>query len=504
MNARKNSKMLPAVTVIALCGMMSFAYQNCARAKFTIDPAAKSEALGKESVFDRQAGDDGVVGGSQPGNDGAVPGGKNPPGDDANTGGKNPNGNDPNMPQFPGMGNDPNMPKFPGSGNDPNMPKFPGMGNDPNMPGMPTTGNDPSVPGKNPNGNDPSMPGKNPNGNDPNVPKTNVPVNFVFECSNVHSNAAGGNVLTSSALKVVIVDRSNKVVCELTGDFRSQILNTKKIAFTPCADLAPGKYEAHVMDANVASSSFLMKELTQDDITFTKNADGTYTTNGRKIEILYDFNNQNSQYADMNKKYGNTSTADSQAKCDSRVSPLIVSMNSQSRGIKLTSPLDGIQFDILGENSFPKAHDKKQISWLATDEQEYYFIVLPNKNGQVLGINEMFGDNTRGPDGKFSANGYAALAKYDDDKDALITDEDAVYSELRLWNDRNRDGIADPNELYTLKEKGLSVIDLHYDKRYKETDQYGNQTLMKSVVKTEDGKLHLMFDLWFRYLNITK
>jgi hypothetical protein len=50
----------------------------------------------------------------------------------------------------------------------------------------------------------------------------------------------------------------------------------------------------------------------------------------------------------------------------------------------------------------------------------------------------------------------------------------------------------------------VAVIDLHFDNRYKEQDQYGNQTLMKSVVQMEDGKMHLLFDLWFRYVNITK
>jgi len=33
-----------------------------------------------------------------------------------------------------------------------------------------------------------------------------------------------------------------------------------------------------------------------------------------------------------------------------------------------------------------------------------------------------------------------------------------------------------------------------------ETDRYGNETRMKSVVQTKDGRLHLIVDLWFRYL----
>jgi len=429
MNTRKNRKFMPAASVIILCGMISMAYQNCARARFSIDPAAKSEALGKESVFGRNGGDDGVVGA----------GGQNTPGNDGNV---------------PGGG---------GGGGGSRTP-----------------------------------------GNDMGTPKPNVPVSFSFECSNRYSEAAGGNVLTAAALKVVIVDRSNNIVCELNGDFKSQILNTKSISFVPCAGLPAGNYEAHIMDASAPSSSFLSKELTQDEIKIVKNADGSYSSSTGKIGVLYDFNQSNSSYSELNSQYGNTSTAESQAVCDRRVSPLIISMGSQARGIKLSAPLDGIQFDILGERSFPRAHDKKQISWFSESGHEYYFIVLPNSSGQVLGINEMFGDNTRGPDGKFSANGYLALAKHDDDKDSLITEDDEVYSKLRLWNDKNRDGIADSSELSSLKDKGLMVIDLNYDKRYKETDKYGNQTLMKSVAKAEDGKLHLMFDLWFRYINITK
>lgn len=475
MNVLKKNKVLPGITVIALCGLMSMAYQNCARAKFSIDPAAKSEALGKESVFERDGGDDGnIVGGDVPGDDGSVPG-------------KNPGGNDPSVPTMPTPG------------------KSPSGGNDPSVPTMPTPKATPKAS---------PTPVKNPSGDDSSTPTTgSVPVNFEFLCSNMKSDQAGGNVLSLAALKVAILTSESKVACELTGDFKSEILNTKKLNITPCANLAPGTYQAVILDASTQLSSkadlssmmtVMQKSLSSQNIKFTKNANGTFTGPSSKIKIVYDFNKQDSDFNKVIAKYGNTTTTESQARCDERVSPLIVSMNSEARGIQLTSPLEGIQFDILGENSFPRAHDKKQISWLTKEDQEYYFIVLPNKQGQVLGINEMFGDNTRGPDGKFAANGYDALAKYDDDKDHLITDEDAIYSELRLWSDRNRDGVADPNELYTLKEKSIIVVDLNYDKGYKETDKYGNQTLMKSVVKTEDGKLHLMFDLWFRYLNITK
>lgn len=186
--------------------------------------------------------------------------------------------------------------------------------------------------------------------------------------------------------------------------------------------------------------------------------------------------------------------------CDFRASPLIVSLGSpetEAKGIELTSPTEGILFDILGARSVPRPYSPKQISWLKKGIQHYYFITLP-KQGVVEGIDQLFGDNTRGPDGKFAANGYLALAKYDLDKDHLITKKDAIFSELRLWRDDDRDGKAQPYELYTLEEMGVTKIDLTYDDHFKEVDQYGNETRMKSVVETKDGKLHLLFDLWFR------
>jgi hypothetical protein len=441
-----SQKSLSTIATLAILGTIAMGYQNCARAKFSIDPGAKAEALGKDAL-NREQGDDGSAN-------------PNGPGDDAN----NPRGNVP--------GDDAPVPSYPTNPN-------------------PIPGNDPSVPGTPPQGNDPTT--------------TGLDVLFRFVCSNAQSNSAGSNLLSATALKLVIVS-GGQSKCELTGDFKNAILNNKKISFKPCPNLAVGSYSAFLVDTKISSSDEMaLQSKNLGDFRFKVNKDGSYQRIGSTsaTDILYDINKDNSMYASLIGKFGSSTDA-TQAKCDSRVSPLIISMNSSDRGIKLTSPLDGIQFDILGERSFPLAHSKKQISWLSPESQDYFFITLPSKSGQVDGINEMFGDNTRGPDGQFAANGYAALAKYDDDKDKLITSDDEIFEKLRLWGDSNRDGIAQPEELLSLKDKGITVIDLSYESRYKETDQYGNQTLMKSVVKTEDGKLHLVFDLWFRYLNITK
>jgi hypothetical protein len=187
--------------------------------------------------------------------------------------------------------------------------------------------------------------------------------------------------------------------------------------------------------------------------------------------------------------------------CDQAASPLVALIGEGSHRIELTPPSQGIRFDILGRRATPAPFAKRKISWFLNDNHNYYFIALPNSAGQVRGIDELFGDNTYGPDGKFASNGYAALAKFDANNDSYITAKDPVFSKLRLWHDSNLDGVSSSDELFTMDEMGVVSIDLKYDQSYKETDIYGNEILMKSAIKTQDGQLHLLFDLWFRHFN---
>ena len=180
--------------------------------------------------------------------------------------------------------------------------------------------------------------------------------------------------------------------------------------------------------------------------------------------------------------------------------PLIVDLGADTnlpQGISLSSQADGILFNILGQNSKPNPNDKKQISW--TTNPRYQFIVRPDSNGQVTGIDQMFGDNTLGPDGQFSREGFEALGKFDIDSNGRIDLDDPVFTELALWNDSNGNGAADLGELVSLRSAEIDSIDLNYDPNFFEVDQYGNKTSYKSIVSFSDGRKTLIFDLWFRY-----
>lgn len=175
--------------------------------------------------------------------------------------------------------------------------------------------------------------------------------------------------------------------------------------------------------------------------------------------------------------------------------------------------------DFLHINAAGKNFKFKKMSWTRNDQRRYRFLALPDANGHIKGIDQLFGDNTFGPDANqpFATNGFNALMKWDRGdavqkdqhfSDGYIDNNDAVFSKLRLWHDLNGDGNVDTaeemrTELAPLSSFGITYIHLIPNEKFFETDQYGNDIAYKSVVgfKARDGKpkLGTAFDLWFQY-----
>ena len=157
-------------------------------------------------------------------------------------------------------------------------------------------------------------------------------------------------------------------------------------------------------------------------------------------------------------------------------SPIIVDIGEE--GFHLTSAQGGVPFDIAGTGH------PVQIAWT----NQYFrnaFLALPGPDGLVHNGKELFGNFTPQPPSDHP-NGFLALAEFDKlenggNEDGVIDDKDAVFSRLRLWIDKNHDGICQPNELHTLSELGVSSISLKYHlSRLK--DQYGNLFRYRSRV----------------------
>jgi hypothetical protein len=160
--------------------------------------------------------------------------------------------------------------------------------------------------------------------------------------------------------------------------------------------------------------------------------------------------------------------------CDS---PILINVNGA--GWDLTSPENGVWFD-LADVGYPQ-----KWSWTAAKIEDGFLALDRNGNGIIDNGTELFGSVTPQPPSD-SPNGFKALAVFDEPEnggngDGFIDAQDAVYSKLLLWIDSNHDGIAQPNELHSLREVGIARIDLLYQAK-PWSDQYGNDFHFRSRV----------------------
>jgi hypothetical protein len=163
-------------------------------------------------------------------------------------------------------------------------------------------------------------------------------------------------------------------------------------------------------------------------------------------------------------------------------SPILI--DADGDGFALTDAADGVWFDIRG-NGIPE-----HLAWTRPDSDDGWLVLDRNGNGVIDSGKELFGNFTAQPSSA-SPNGFLALAEYDKPEnggngDGVISEEDAVYAKLRIWIDKNHDGISEPGELHTLAELGITALDLRYTES-RRTDRFGNQFRYKAGVRDAKG-----------------
>lgn len=163
--------------------------------------------------------------------------------------------------------------------------------------------------------------------------------------------------------------------------------------------------------------------------------------------------------------------------------PLVLDLNGNGR-FDVTTPEEGHDFD-----GAATGHKVRAATAAAGDA----FLVLDrNGNGQIDDGGELFGDQHGAGDG------FAELARFDDNHDGWIDAQDPVFSRLETFADADRDGSTDAGELRALADAHIARIGL--TSRASNETANGNRVAAVGSYFHDDGSEGRAGDLMLNYL----
>jgi hypothetical protein len=166
--------------------------------------------------------------------------------------------------------------------------------------------------------------------------------------------------------------------------------------------------------------------------------------------------------------------------------PLMLDLDGD--GVHTSSLADGVKFDIEG------AGQKTFTGW--SDGKDGFLVLDLNSDGTINNGTELFGNSTKLADGQTKAkDGFEALRQYDLNQDNLIDANDAVFANLKIWVDANKDGVSQSEELHGLQDIGLRALKLNAEAGH--TLDNGNVLSLVSTWVDNRGQEHAFVDVTF-------
>ncbi len=150
-----------------------------------------------------------------------------------------------------------------------------------------------------------------------------------------------------------------------------------------------------------------------------------------------------------------------------RPSALLLPLDGEGTDLALTSPEEGVLFDVNGNS------EKEQVAWTRAGANVAFLAIDLDGDGRITSGKELFGSATLAG----SRNGCSALLQMFRQSGAplsgSIQDGHDLYDRLLLWVDRNHDGRSDRSELTPARE-AFTAIGLGYQ-RVGWADTQGNR-----------------------------
>jgi hypothetical protein len=128
--------------------------------------------------------------------------------------------------------------------------------------------------------------------------------------------------------------------------------------------------------------------------------------------------------------------------------PIVLDLDHN--GVAFSSLENGVTFDINGDGA------SDQVAWTANGGDGILALDVDG-SGKIENGNELFTPTFAG--GQF-ADGLAALASLDGNKDGVISSDDQAFDKLVVWQDANHNGVSEASELARLGDLGIKSIDL--------------------------------------------